>query len=184
VDEAFALCEAPDREKPLGLRDHAAIELLYAAGLRIGELCSLDLISLNLAQKMVRVVGKGNKERMVPFHDKCREALLCWIDEGRPQLSRDEHNKALFLGQRGGRLNARVLRRQLLQYGIKTGARGRVHPHKMRHAFATHLLEGGADLRAIQELLGHASVSTTQRYTHVDLARLMRVYDNAHPHAK
>ena len=133
---------------------------------------------------MVRVIGKGNKERMVPFHEKCQAALLLWLQEGRPEFCRDESNKAFFLGQRGGRLNARVLRRHLLNYGISTGARGRVHPHKMRHAFATHLLEGGADLRAIQELLGHASVSTTQRYTHVDLARLMRVYDNAHPHAK
>jgi integrase/recombinase XerC len=184
VDEAFALCDAPDLEQPVGLRDHAAIELLYGTGLRIGELCSLDLAGVNLEQQMVRVIGKGNKERMVPFHDKCRAALSQWIDLGRPHFSRDTQNKAVFLGQRGGRLNARVLRRQLLRYGIETGARGRVYPHKMRHAFATHLLEGGADLRAIQELLGHASVSTTQRYTHVDLARLMRVYDAAHPHAK
>ncbi|MBL93059.1 MAG: tyrosine recombinase [Myxococcales bacterium] len=186
VDEAFALCEAPDLQTPLGLRDWAAIECLYATGLRIGELCSLDLTSINFSQKNLRVIGKGNKERIVPFHQRCEEAFKVWIEHGRgkllPQNCDDE--PALFLGQRGKRLNPRVLRRQLLRYGIESGARGRVHPHKLRHAFATHLLEGGADLRAIQELLGHASVSTTQRYTHVDLARLMRVYDDAHPHAK
>lgn len=184
VDEAFALCGAPAAEGPAGLRDRAVIELLYGAGLRISELCQLDLDDVDLRQQSVRVLGKGKKERVVPFHDECAAALQRWLAEGRPALARVPAHGGFFLGDRGGRLSDRVVRRFLHRYGIEVGARGRVHPHKLRHAFATHLLEGGADLRGIQELLGHASLGTTQRYTHVDLARLTRVYDAAHPRAK
>lgn len=184
VDEAFALCAAPDVTAPEGLRDVAVVELLYGSGLRVSELAGLDLDDVDLRSLSVRVLGKGRKERVVPFHDECKKALERWLDEGRPRLVKDPEEKALFVGSRGRRLNDRVIRRHLERYGAEVGARGRVHPHKLRHAFATHLLEGGADLRGIQELLGHASLGTTQRYTHVDLARLMRVYDGAHPRAK
>lgn len=184
VEEAFALCAAPDASHPTGLRDIAVIELLYGAGVRISELVGLDVECVDLAALSVRVFGKGRKERIVPFHDTCRAAIARWLEDGRPHLVVDPDETALFVGVRGGRLNDRVVRRHLTQYGVHIGARGRVHPHKLRHAFATHLLEGGADLRGIQELLGHASLGTTQRYTHVDLARLMRVYDGAHPRAK
>jgi integrase/recombinase XerC len=184
VDEAFALCGAPDESEPVGLRDRAVVELLYGAGLRVSELCSLDVDDLDLRSHSVRAFGKGRKERVVPFHEACADAIARWLKEGRPALSKDPACRALFLGERGGRLSDRVVRRFLNRYGIEVGARGRVHPHKLRHAFATHLLEGGADLRGIQELLGHASLGTTQRYTHVDLARLSRVYDEAHPRAR
>lgn len=184
VDEAFALCDAPDESTPTGLRDKAVIELLYGAGLRVSELCGLDMADVDLRRMSVRVLGKGRKERVVPFHDAARSALERYLDQARPRLSHDPEERALFVGERGGRLSDRVVRRFLSRYGIEVGARGRVHPHKLRHAFATHLLEGGADLRGIQELLGHASLGTTQRYTHVDLARLTKVYDAAHPRAR
>jgi integrase/recombinase XerC len=192
VDEAFALCDAPDdgaedRVKPReqALRDRAIIELLYGSGLRVSELCNLDVDDIDLRGRWVRVLGKGNKERMVPVHDACAAAVKLWLDEGRARLLGPDSGDALFVGARSGkRLNDREVRRFLARYGVEVGARGHVHPHKLRHAFATHLLEGGADLRGIQELLGHASLSTTQRYTHVDVARLTRVYDAAHPRAK
>ena len=188
VEEAAALCAAPDLQTPAGQRDAAIIELLYGSGLRVAELCSLDVDAIDLAGGWVRVVGKGSKERMVPFHDVCARALRSWLQTGRPQLLAEaatptEGERAAFVGARGARLNDREVRRFLRRYGLETGTRAHVHPHKLRHAFATHLLEGGADLRGIQELLGHASLSTTQRYTHVDVARLMRVYDGAHPRA-
>ncbi len=184
VDEAFALCDAPKVEGAAGLRDRAVIELLYGAGLRVSELCGLDVADVDLKRLSVRVLGKGRKERVVPFHEAAQDAILRYLKEARPALVRGGEEHALFVGERGGRLNDRVVRRFLSRYGIEVGARGRVHPHKLRHAFATHLLEGGADLRGIQELLGHASLGTTQRYTHVDLARLTKVYDAAHPRAK
>lgn len=184
VDEAFSLCAVPDANEPDGLRDRAIIELLYGAGLRVSELIGLDIHDVDLDRLTVRVFGKGRKERVVPFHDQCQTALRLWLERGRQQLVSDVQEKALFVGKRGKRLHDRVVRRSLETYGAQVGARGRVHPHKLRHAFATHLLEGGADLRGIQELLGHASLATTQRYTHVDLARLMQVYDGAHPRAK
>ncbi len=189
VEEAFALCTAPalgadDEEREVPLRDRAVVELLYGSGLRVSELCGLDRADVDLAGRWLRVLGKGKKERMVPFHEACAHALRAWLDDGRPALATDDSGDALLLGARGGRLADREVRRFLARYGVQVGARGRVHPHKLRHAFATHLLEGGADLRAIQELLGHASLSTTQRYTHVDVARLTRVYDAAHPRAK
>ena len=184
VEESAALCDAPDPSTPQGLRDIAAIELLYASGLRVSELVGLDVDGVHLEDRSVRVLGKGKKERIVPFHDVAHAALVQWLNHGRPRLALDGGERALFLGARGGRLDDREVRRQLTRYGVEIGARGRVHPHKLRHAFATHLLEGGADLRAIQELLGHASLSTTQRYTHVDLARLTKVYDATHPRAR
>lgn len=190
VDEAFALCAAPNTG-PTGAghpaqaaRDKAIVELLYGAGLRVSELCGLDLGDLDLEGRWVRVLGKGNKQRVVPFHDACAAALRTWLAEGRVALVAERSGQAVFLGARGARLNDREVRRFLRRYGLEVGARGNVHPHKLRHAFATHLLEGGADLRGIQELLGHASLSTTQRYTHVDMARLTRVYDAAHPRAR
>lgn len=184
VDEAVALCQAPDEGSPEGIRDGAVVELLYASGLRISELCQLDLLDVDLRSEQVRVLGKGKKERTVPFHAAAKAALIRYLDAARPNLVRSPAETAFFLGDRGARYHDRVARRLLARLGVEVGARGRVHPHKLRHAFATHLLEGGADLRAIQELLGHASLGTTQKYTHVDLARLMRVYDDAHPRAK
>ena len=193
VEEAFALCAAPhtaashrgtagaDDDVEVPLRDRAVVELLYGSGLRVSELCGVDLADVDMAGRWLRVLGKGRKERMVPFHDTCASALQAWLDQGRPHLATEESGAALFLGARGKRLHDREVRRFLARYGVEVGARGRVHPHKLRHAFATHLLEGGADLRAIQELLGHASLSTTQRYTHVSIDRLMEVYDRAHP---
>ena len=184
VEEAFALCAAPKDDAATGLRDKAVVELLYGAGLRVSELCSLDVDDVDLGGRWLRVMGKGRKERVVPFHETCAAAIDDWTTRGRPTLVRDASQRALFTGSRGGRLDDREVRRRLAAMGVEVGARGRVHPHKLRHSFATHLLEGGADLRGIQELLGHASLGTTQRYTHVDLARLTKVYDHAHPRAK
>jgi site-specific recombinase XerC len=168
------------------LRDRALIELLYGAGVRVSELCGLNVKSVNLGEASIRVLGKGSKERLLPIHPVCVQVLEKWMSQGRGLLAKDQPGQKapLFVGARGKRINDRVVRRLLHQYGLEVGARGRIHPHKLRHAYATHLLEGGADLRAIQELLGHASVSTTERYTHVDLAHLTKVYDKAHPHAR
>jgi integrase/recombinase XerC len=189
VDEAFSLCAQPRKtavgdDDPLALRDTAVIELLYGAGLRIAELCSLDIADVDVDSRTARVIGKGDKERAVPFHDLCARALGEWLQRGRPLLATPASGTALFLGARGRRVVDAELRRRLARHGQQAGARARIHPHKLRHSFATHLLEGGADLRGIQELLGHASLSTTQRYTHVDVARLARVYDGAHPRAR
>ncbi len=185
VEEASALCDGGDSE-----RDRAVVELLYGAGLRVSELCGLDVDDVAFGPggaadggHWVRVLGKGNKERLVPFHDRCAEALRTWLAV-RHRFAIEQSGDALFLGKRGKRLHDAEVRRFLARLGLEVGARGRVHPHKLRHAFATHLLEGGANLRGIQELLGHASLSTTQRYTHVDVARLTKVYDAAHPRAR
>jgi integrase/recombinase XerC len=189
VDEAFALCEGGEQDgaraaTPVALRDRAVVELLYGAGLRISELCGLDLGDLDIDARSVRVLGKGSKQRVVPFHGVCAAALAVWLADGRPALSMPASGQALFLGARGKRVLDAELRRRLALRGLEVGARTRVHPHKLRHSFATHLLEGGADLRGIQELLGHQSLSTTQRYTHIDVAQLSRVYDAAHPRAR
>lgn len=181
VDEAFATMEAPLENEPLGCRDRAIVELLYGSGLRVAELVQLNLVDVDLHARMVRVLGKGNKERLVPVGQKCLDALQAWLPL-RAALAPQED--ALFLNHRGGRLTARSVARHLARYGITAGVRGRLHPHRLRHSFATHLMEGGADLRSIQELLGHSSLSTTQRYTRVDLDHLMKVYDAAHPHAR
>jgi integrase/recombinase XerC len=167
-----------------GRRDHAALELLYGAGLRASELVGLDLDDLDLARRLVRVQGKGGKERVVPFGRQAEQALRVWIAE-RAAWPRDPETalQPLFLNQRGGRLSDRSLRRILDAAVMHIALAYHMHPHTLRHAFATHLLEAGMDLRAIQELLGHASLSTTQRYTHLDLAHLMATYARAHPKA-
>lgn len=188
VEEAVALCEGPAANAapdPIALRDRAIVELLYGTGLRVSELCALDVADVDLRDCSLRAFGKGRKERVIPFHATCRDVVQAWLLQGRPQLlAANVEGDPLLVGKRGRRLSDRMVRRMLAARGVELGVRGHVHPHKLRHAFATHLLEGGADLRGIQELLGHASLGTTQRYTHVDLARLTKVYDAAHPRAQ
>lgn len=185
VDEAFALVELPDPEDPVGLRDRAALELAYSSGLRVGELCGLNRDDLDLKQRLVRVLGKGGKERVVPVGRKAAEALDAYLKVRSTLVGSDNASdaQALFLGRRGGRLNDRVFRRQVDKYVGELSLQTGLSPHALRHTFATHMLEAGADLRSIQELLGHASLSTTQKYTHLNLDRLREVYDRAHPRA-
>jgi len=187
--EIEALVEAPDTSEPLGRRDRALLELLYATGLRVGELVSLDWPDLDLGAQVLRVLGKGGKERMVPFGRAAAEALRAWLAdwaEVRAEAGADADPEAepVFLNHRGGRLTERSVRRRLDRYVPAAALAAGVHPHTLRHTFATHLLEAGADLRSIQELLGHASLSTTQRYTHLDVERLLNVYRESHPKAK
>lgn len=175
------------RDAPLKLRDHALIELMYAAGLRVSELVGLDWDAIDRPARVVRVRGKGGKERMVPFGRPAAEALGAWADvweSVRERHARSGDDDPVFLNHRGGRLSARSVRRVLDRYVVATNLSDDHHPHTLRHTFATHLLEGGADLRAIQELLGHSSLATTQKYTHVDIERLLRVYRASHPRAK
>jgi integrase/recombinase XerC len=186
VDEAFALMEAPDVERALGLRDKAMLEVLYGGGLRVSELVGLSLDSLDRATQLVRVLGKGNKERLCPLGPQAIVALDEWLAR-RGELLVKAHRRqdptALFLNARGGRLTARSVERHLEKYVEALGIKRHLSPHALRHSFATHLLAGGADIRSIQELLGHASLSTTQRYTAVSFEQLQKVYDSAHPRA-
>ena len=181
VDDAFALLEAPSAATVAGLRDRCALELLYGAGLRVSELVAIDLGDLIDGRSAVRVRGKSGKERIVPLVSKARAALEAWLTR-RGELRAT--GGALFLNLRGGRLTARSVARHLARHALAAGVRRHVHPHALRHSFATHLLDMGADLRGIQELLGHASLSTTQRYTHVSAERLVQIYEDAHPRAK
>ena len=177
----LARAEAVDGT-PAQMRAWAILELAYACGLRVSEVCALDVSSLNREALTVRVLGKGNKERVVPYGPPAREALDHWLVRGRPQLVAQSSGEALFLGDRGGRIDPRVVRSMVHRMAAKAGVHD-VAPHGLRHSTATHLLQGGADLRAVQEMLGHASLSTTQRYTHVDTARLSAIYQRAHPRA-
>lgn len=173
-------------ETPAGRRDRAALELLYGAGLRAAELVALELHDLDLGQRLLRVKGKGGKERIVPFGRAAAAALAAYLPQRgvwRAKATRWEVGEPLFVNQRGGRLSDRSLRRILDRAVQRAATLRRQHPHALRHAFATHLLEAGMDLRAIQELLGHASLATTQKYTHLDLAHLMEVYRKSHPKA-
>ena len=184
VEEAFSLMEGPgggDGGVPgfKEVRDMAILELAYGSGLRVGELESLNVPDTDLAAGVVRVMGKGRKERLVPIGGKSAEALSVYINLRQAEAAPDE--KALFIGRGGRRLGQRSIRRMVRKYSLATGISGKVSPHTLRHSFATHLLQGGADLRVIQELLGHSSLSTTQKYTHLDIAHLMDVYDRAHP---
>ncbi len=184
--ETEELLAAADGEEPLPRRDRALLELLYASGLRVSELVGLDWRDVDLAGRVVRVQGKGGKERMVPFGRPAAEALRAWLADWEEVRRRAPASpeEPVFLHFRGGRLSARSVRRILDRTASRAGVAGGVHPHTLRHSFATHLLEGGADLRAIQELLGHSSLATTQRYTHVEIERLLAVYRESHPRAK
>jgi len=187
--EVASLVETPAAlATPLALRDRAFLELLYASGLRVSELTGLDVGGVDLAQGQVRVLGKRRKERIVPVGRTACQAIARYQDEARPLLAAGPDfagaRHALFLNYRGGRLTSRSVARLLEKWVAASGLPRHVHPHVLRHCFATHLLANGADLRGIQELLGHASLSTTQRYTHLDWKRLAAVYDDAHPRAK
>ncbi len=187
--EVATLVEAPAAlATPLALRDRAFLELLYASGLRVSELTGLDVGGVDLPQAQVRVLGKRRKERIVPVGQAACQAIARYLDEARPALAAGPDfaraGHALFLNYRGGRLTGRSVARLLEKWVGASGLPRHVHPHVLRHCFATHLLANGADLRGIQELLGHASLSTTQRYTHLDWKRLAAVYDDAHPRAR
>jgi len=195
IDEVVKLLETPDVSTPLGRRDRAILELFYASGLRLSELVGLDLDDVNLSARMVRVLGKGGKERIIPFNKSATAALKAYLGDreywfgGAPagatgrsgRQSRQRH--PLFLNYRGGRLTTRSVDRLVRRYVTLCSTRFGISPHALRHSFATHLLERGADLRVIQELLGHARLSTTQRYTHLNTAQLLDSYKKAHPRA-
>jgi integrase/recombinase XerC len=190
ADQAGEVVEAPlsaPGSEVERLRDAAMLEMLYGSGLRVSELVGLDLDHVALEREEVRVLGKGRKERIVPLGSKAREALGTYLGR-RPELRHPrtgrQDTRSLFLGRHGTRLGVRRVQTLVQRYGALGAGRGDLHPHALRHSCATHLLEGGADLRAIQELLGHTSLATTQRYTHVSLDQLLQVYDRAHPMAK
>ncbi len=180
LEEVERLLEAPDPSTPLGLRDKAILELLYSSGLRASELCGLRLLDLDLEEGFVRVSGKGSKERLVPFGVHAARALGEYLTRGRPRLAKGDA-PWLFLNSRGGKLSRVGLWKILRKYALKVGLGGKVHPHVLRHTFATHMLIGGCDLRTLQELLGHASLSTTQIYTHLKPQELREVHRAFHP---
>jgi integrase/recombinase XerC len=210
VDEMTRLLETPDVGQPLGRRDRAILELLYASGLRLSELTGLDLEDINLGSRMVRVMGKGRKERLVPCNRSAAAAIRAWLPDRQALLAQAAQARGpsdvtptirrspkagrrkmpagddagLFLNYRGTRLSSRHVHRLVRHYVAACSVRLGISPHALRHSFATHLLEAGADLRAIQEMLGHVRLGTTQRYTHVNAAQLMAVYRQAHPRAK
>jgi tyrosine recombinase XerC len=205
MDEMSRLLDMPDASEPLGRRDRAILELFYASGLRLSELVGLDLETVNLRGRMVRVLGKGEKERIVPFNTNTEQSIRAWLADrasltiavrakgpkasAQSPTSRTESPRArpsrepLFVNFRGARLTGRSVQRLVARYVSACSTRFGISPHALRHSFATHLLERGADLRAIQELLGHVQLSTTQRYTHVNAAQLLDVYRKAHPRA-
>lgn len=181
VDQA-ARAMLPPSQDPLGSRDRAMLELFYSSGLRLSELTGLDLGSLDLADGLVRVLGKGRRERTVPVGRLAREALRDWLALRSDWAAPEE--RALFVSRQGRRLGNRAVQHRLAQAGRRAGLGERLHPHRLRHAFASHLLESSGDLRAVQELLGHADLATTQIYTHLDFQHLAQVYDQAHPRAR
>jgi integrase/recombinase XerC len=190
VDQAFRVMDAPPKEekraRPLMVRDQALLETLYGTGVRVGELAGMNLDHCDFSESSVRVLGKGGKERIVPLGKSSVEALEVYLPARRSLLvkAKEGDPDALWLSRNGKRLSVRQVQNIVRRHGTNGAGRGDLHPHAMRHTCATHLLDAGADLRSIQELLGHSSLSTTQRYTHVSVDRLMEVYDRAHPLAK
>ncbi|ADG98418.1 integrase family protein [Segniliparus rotundus DSM 44985] len=177
-----ALGPAPhQREGPLALRDQLILELLYGTGMRVGELCGLDLDDIDQDRRLATVLGKGDKQRAVPFGAKAADALAAWLRDGRPALVGPRSGAALLLGARGKRLDPRTARRVVQERVAEEAGLPSLGPHGLRHSAATHLLEGGADLRVVQEILGHSSLATTQIYTHVSVERLRKVHEQAHP---
>lgn len=183
VDEIFRLLDSPGDEQFSDLRNKAILELLYSCGLRVAELVGLDIDDIDLENRLVKVIGKGSKERLVPMGKKASHRLNRYLDLRSQVIKKDRPLEAFFLNKQGGRLGVRSVERFVDEAILKSGLSKRISPHVLRHTFATHLLNAGADLRSIQELLGHSSLSTTQKYTHVNLDHLMKVYDNAHPKA-
>ena len=184
IAEVTRLLETPDPVTPVGLRDRALLELLYASGLRVSELVSLNLGQMNLDSKEIRVIGKGSKERVVLMGEPAARALIAYLKEGRPQLLGEKRSNAIFVSRQGERLIERRVQKILERYARIAGIERRVYPHMLRHTFATHMLDGGADLRVVQELLGHADLSSTQVYTHVSKRQARKVYLSAHPLAQ
>lgn len=182
VGEAAALVDVTD-DSALGLRDRAALELLYATGVRVSELCGLDVDDVDPSRRVLRVLGKGGRERAVPYGVPAERAVQAWLQRGRPALCTAHSGSALLLGARGGRVNPRTVRRQVHRRLSAVPGAADVGPHGLRHSMATHLVEGGADLRSVQELLGHTTLASTQIYTHVSVQRLRDSYDRAHPRA-
>jgi integrase/recombinase XerC len=183
-EEIKALLERPDKKSALGRRDLAILEVLYGTGIRVAELIKVKLNQVDFEEEEIRVFGKGSKERVVIFGSCAREAMRNYLQQRKLLLPKNQNSTAFFVGRSGAALTARQVERIVQSYARKAGLQKRVTPHTLRHSFATHLLEGGADLRMVQELLGHVSLSTTQVYTHVTKERLKRVYDLAHPRAK
>ncbi len=184
VDEMFNLLDGIENGDLTASRDRAILELLYATGMRVSELVGLNLEDLDLSSRIARVLGKGGNERLVPFVSKAADALRGWLARSQELRRSAKETAAVFLNLRGGRLTDRSVRRVLDRRVREAAIQARVSPHALRHSFATHMLGAGADLRAIQELLGHASLSTTQRYTHISADALMQVYDKAHPRSR
>lgn len=187
VDEVFRLLERPEKTKPFGSRDLAILELLYSCGIRVSEMAGLNISGIDFDERLLKVTGKGNKERVVPVGRHALGAVERYLDATkylRGKREEGQQDAALFLNQRGGRLSSRSIHRIVKKYALECGFSPEISPHSMRHTFATHMLDGGADLRSLQELLGHESLSTTQKYTHVTLDRLMEVYDKAHPRSR
>jgi len=186
-DQALAAMAAADlgaeQGDPQALRDRLIVEMLYATGIRVSELCGLDIDDVDTERRLIRVLGKGNKQRTVPFGAPALSALTAWLSDGRPELVTSTSGPALLLGARGGRLDPRQARTVVHQTVSAVDGAPDIGPHGLRHSAATHLLEGGADLRIVQELLGHSTLATTQLYTHVTVARLRAVHDQAHPRA-
>ncbi len=182
-EDVRKLLEAPSEDTPVGLRDRALLELIYAAGLRVSEACGLTHDSLHLSGGYLVVMGKGKKERIVPIHERARAAVLRYIGQARKSLDPHGRCPTLFVGSRGKTLSRKTVFRRLRQYALQQGIRRLPSPHDLRHSFATHLLEGGADLRTVQELLGHADISTTQIYTHISGKRIHEVHQRFHPRA-
>jgi tyrosine recombinase xerC len=179
---SYAATRTREENSPAAIRDWAILETIYATGIRVSEVCSLDTTSIDQQGMTLRAIGKGNKERVVPFTRACLSALQAWLSHGRPSLAIPEAGRALFVGDKGRRIDPRVIRSMIHRMCAQAGVRD-LAPHALRHTAATHILAGGADLRAVQEMLGHSSLQTTQRYTHVDAQRLSAIYKQAHPRA-